>query len=149
MIYNVSNATDLQVQLEINKLTGKELGVDVTDCNRLAAHLDYTGLAVIANMSSCITNKLDIGREYVQSIVTLTENVLANLTTIREEARHCGDDVDGVSSAAAAIVCTNMVSSIPACKNEFLNTKLSTECKVLVFITYRKEWSFINCDFQL
>lgn len=116
----------LQAQQEVDKLTGKTQGVDVTDCNRLAGHLDYTALAVIANMSSCVTKKLETGSEYVQSIVTVADNVLANLTAIREEARHCGDNVDGIKSAAGAILCTNMVGLIAACKPQFRlhNTKI-------------------------
>ncbi|XP_011309837.1 uncharacterized protein [Fopius arisanus] len=86
-------------------------GVDVDECIKIGETLETPVLASISNMSSCVVEKLQLGSGYVESMVAVSNNVIETLNNLREEARNCSNEVDGVKGATKAILCANVAAA--------------------------------------
>ena len=99
--------TNSQVRNEVANITNEaaQAGINVTECTELVTQLNETAIYVISNLTACINNGLKSPLSYSQIIFNLSQDVLGNVTAIKDEALNCGDKL-----FAFAVICTNKVS---------------------------------------
>ncbi|KAF7996330.1 hypothetical protein HCN44_001962 [Aphidius gifuensis] len=80
---------------------------DASECKSAVEILDKVALETIANMSVCVTDKIEQGNGYIESMIKITEDLKVDLDVIKKEADDCLKNVDGLIATAKAIACVN------------------------------------------
>lgn len=75
----------------------------------MSESLEQSALETMANMSVCVTDKVEQGNGYVETMVKITEDLKSELDVIKQEANNCLNNVEGFVSAAKAVACVNAV----------------------------------------
>lgn len=82
---------------------------NLSECRKLAGTVRDTVLAVIANETQCVTEKLETGKGYVANIAHIAEEITGELKGLQGKAQHCTQGVHGMKGTAHAIICINKV----------------------------------------
>lgn len=84
---------------------------DASECKSIGEVLDKVALETIANMSVCVTDKIEEGNGYVESMVEISKNLKLELENSRKEANDCLKNIDGIIATAKAVTCVNGVNT--------------------------------------
>ncbi|XP_051154709.1 uncharacterized protein LOC127277539 [Leptopilina boulardi] len=99
------------IKAEVDKAIKEAINYNVTECAQMAEAFDETGVQAIAEVSRCVTDVLEDADGYTENMQHSADIVLKNLTSIKEEAEHCVENVKNIGSAAKAFLCVNMAAA--------------------------------------